>query len=526
MAFGYAQLYGNGLNNTSQIRRAVDFVYQRGATYNITLTGTTYEDSMQLVVDLYSDTNKVGTMSLVPYETSLSGSTYYYQFGLRPYQYLQNYIETEHYQYYWDGDWDTTTLDINVNAPYPNGIKANFKYGYRYLSGVTYVTEYSGSPTNNLNHFTYIPENVNPTGFTPSDYTDTGEIFDYIGGTFQMDNNFIRPNFDQEVGTVIGTGFSINTTSLYNRVSPVCQYLWDYPTVPEQSETSRFLTSSPRIQYIQEDENYVLWYLNGQTGDRQVIEADWAVIEFYDANNIQIDRYNIEMNKSGTAYASPTGYTDTLKRFAFPCGPADITNIWTGQTWSNVNHYRVQFFYGLPTWNVNRLAVGPIGPVSEAFWFYLYDNCLPESTRIVWLNNEGGYDYYTFQSYRQDTKNIERKTYDNKYYATNLSSPDRNMGRTIKTYDTNVDVDIVLESDYLSVAQGDWLNGLFYSPQVYIMQKDYVSPIDRQNKIYKDLRPVQIISTSVDTITKKHKKLNKYRITVKTADGFFVNKGF
>lgn len=526
MAFGYAQLYGNGLNNTSQIRRAVDFVYQRGATYNITLTGTSYQSSMQLIVDLYSDSEKVGTMSLVPYDTSLSGATWYYQFGLRPYEYLQNYIQTEHYQYYWDGDWDTTTQEINVEAPYPNGIKANFKYGYRYLSGVTYVTEYSGSPTNNLNHFSYIPENVNPTGFTPSLYTNTGEVFDYIGGTFQMDNNFIRPNFDQEVGTVIGTGFSINTVSLYNRTSPVCQYLWDYPTVPEQSETSRFLTSAPRIQYIQEDENYVLWYLNGQTGDRQVIEADWAVIEFYDANNNQIDRYNIECNKSGTAYASPTGFTDTLKRFAFPCGPADITNIWTGQTWSNVNHYRVQFFYGLPTWNANRLAVGPIGPVSEAFWFYLYDNCLPESTRIVWLNDQGGYDYYTFQSYRQDTKRIERKDYDNRYYATNLASPDRNMGRTVKTFNTNVEIDIILESDYLSVAQGDWLNSLFYSPQVYIMQKDYISPIDRQNKIYKDLRPVQIVSTEVDTITKKHKKLNKYRITLRTSDGFFVNKGF
>jgi hypothetical protein len=528
MAFGYPQLYGNGLNNTSQIRRSVDFIYQRGATYNILLTGSTLEDSMELVVDLYSDDLTVGTMALVPYDIQLSGSTYYYYFGLRPYNYLQNYINTEHYQYYWADDFDATTLDINVNAPYSNGIKANFKYGYRYLTGTTggYVTEYVTRPTNDFNHYTYLPDYVNPTGYTPSTYSNTGKYFDYLGGSFQFDNNFILQNYDQEVGTVIGTGFTGNTVGLYNRTSPVCQYLMDYPTVPESSETARFLTSSPRIQYIQDSENYVLWYLNGQTGDRQVIPADWAVFEFYNSSNVQIGRFTQELNKAGTAYASPTGFTDNLKRFALPCGPVDIDNLFTGITWSNVNHYRVQLYYGLPTWNVNRIAAGPIGPLSEEFWFYLYDNCLPESTRVVWLNNEGGYDYYTFQSYRQDTKKIARETYDNRYYATNLSSPDRNIGRTTKTYDTNVTQEIALESDYLSVAQGQWLEGLFYSPQVYIMGNDFISPIDRENKIYKDLKPVQVISSDVDKITKKHKKLNKYRLTLKTGDSYFVNKGF
>jgi hypothetical protein len=68
---------------------------------------------------------------------------------------------------------------------------------------------------------------------------------------------------------------------------------------------------------------------------------------------------------------------------------------------------------------------GPVGPVSEAFYFYLYDNCGPEDTRLGFLNNRGGYDYYTFTKYRQDIKKIKRETYDNRYYATSLSSPDR-----------------------------------------------------------------------------------------------------
>jgi hypothetical protein len=64
------------------------------------------------------------------------------------------------------------------------------------------------------------------------------------------------------------------------------------------------------------------------------------------------------------------------------------------------------------------------------------------------------------------------------------------------------------------------------SPQVYEMRTDYISEIDRQDKVYKDLRPIQVISTEVETITKKHRKLNKYKITVKYADTYFPVKAF
>jgi hypothetical protein len=58
------------------------------------------------------------------------------------------------------------------------------------------------------------------------------------------------------------------------------------------------------------------------------------------------------------------------------------------------------------------------------------------------------------------------------------------------------------------------------------MKPDFISQIDRQDKVYKDMRVVQVLSTEVETITKNHKKLNKYRITLKAADSFFVNRGF
>jgi len=530
MSFGYQTLYSNGLNSNTQLRRSTDMVYQRGGTYEVVLTGTSYQSSMQLEVDLFSDDEQVGTMSIVPYDVSQSGSTYTYRFNIRPYEYLSNYVQSQHYQYYWLNDWYSTNETININNQYPNIIKANFKYGYKFLSGTTQVTEYSGSPTNNLNHFTDIPYCATSTGFTASGFTNTGEYFNYVGGSLQMGKEkYFLSNFDQELGTVVGTGLTINTIDVNRRLSPMSQYLFDYPSLPEMSETSRFLTDAPRIQYIQSKENYVLYYLNGQTGDRQFIEADFAVFEFYDENNQQVagSYFEQELNFSGTTYESPTGFTDNLKVWALPCGPKDITNLFATIDWSEVSYYRVQLFYAWPTnSNANRQTLGPIGPVSEAFYFYLYDNCGPEDTRLGFLNNRGGYDYYTFTKFRQDIKKITRQTYDNRYYSTNLNSADRNIGRTVKTFDTDVQREFVLESDFLSEPMGDWLEQLFYSPQVYEIKEDFISPLDRQDKVYKDLRPIQVLSTEVETINTKHKKLNKYRITCKYADGFFVNKGF
>ena len=526
MAFGYPQLYANGLNNNSQLRRSADMIYQRGATYEINLTGSTYIPSMELDVDLYANDNKVGRMSIVPFDVTQSGATFTYRFNLRPYTYMSNYIQAQHYTYYWKNDWFSTTNTININNDYPNNVKANYKYGYKYLSGNNLVTEYTGSPINNLNHYTDIPFSSASTGFTASGFTNTGQYFDYVGGAFQMDEHLILQNYDQEVGTVMGTGNTINTINANRRLSPITQFLMDNPSVPEPSETSRFLTDAPRIQQVQESENYVLYYLNGQTGDRQVMETDYLVLQFYDVNNTRINYVQQQLNFSGTTYASPTGYTDNLRVFSLPVGPVDIVNTYSAIDWTDVVYYSAQIFYSYPTNNTNRITVGPVGPISEAFYFYLYDNCQPENTRLAFLNARGGFDYYTFTSFRNDTKKIQTSSYDSRYYSTNLNSPDRDFGRSTKTFDTNVNREIVLESDYISVEEGNWLEQLFYSPQVYVMKDDYISPLDRQDKYYKDMSPVQVLSTEVETITKKHRKLNKYRITLSVSNTFFVNKGF
>jgi hypothetical protein len=87
-----------------------------------------------------------------------------------------------------------------------------------------------------------------------------------------------------------------------------------------------------------------------------------------------------------------------------------------------------------------------------------------------------------------------------------LSSPDRNIGRTVKTFDTDVQREFVLESDFLSEPLGDWLQQLFYSPNVYI-QDGF------------DMVPVVITTSTLNAKTNpRTQKLFNYQITYTLAN--------
>lgn len=528
--FGYQSLYGNGLNSNTQLRRSTDMVYQRGGTYTVILTGDTYYSSMELDVDIYVDGVRKGRQQVVPSDISQSGATYTYTFNVRVYDFVSNFLESEHVKYYLKNDWLNTSNLIN-NKDYNNIVEVNIKYGYRYIVGNTTIKEYTTLPDNEFEHFTDIPDCQSSTGFTASDFTNTGGNFHFVGGVFQMDEKYYYPNQDQELGSVIGTGLTINTVDTYRRLSPMSQFLMDNPTLPEKSQTSRFLTEAPRIQTVKDTDNYILYYLGGQTGDRQVIEADFAVFTFYLPNNqiITFNSFHIDLYND-----YPTGYTSNLEIRKVPCGPKEITELYVREIPPDTAYYTVQLFGGYSyDYSNYHSEVGPIVPVSEMFYFYLCGEdyfkvpcCGVESTRLSFLNPRGGYDYYTFTAYRNDVKKIERKTYNNRHYSPSLNGPDHDFGRSSRVFNQEVTEEIVLESDFINVETGNWLEGLFLSPQVYEVRDSFISPLDSQEKLYIDLRPVEIISTEVETITKKHRKLNKYRITLKRSNTFFTNKGF
>ena len=109
--FGYQALYGNGLNSNSQIRRSTDMIYQRGGTYTIILEGDTYVSSMEMDVDIYVDGVRKGRQQVVPNSIESGGPGYIYTFNVRVYDYVSNFLESEHVKYYLKNDWMNTDID-------------------------------------------------------------------------------------------------------------------------------------------------------------------------------------------------------------------------------------------------------------------------------------------------------------------------------------------------------------------------------------------------------------------------------
>ena len=61
-----------------------------------------------------------------------------------------------------------------------------------------------------------------------------------------------------------------------------------------------------------------------------------------------------------------------------------------------------------------------------------------------------------------------------------------------KQFAQDVDREVVLESDFLTVEQGNWLEDLFLSPQVYEMKPSFISPMGCQDEYYMDLSLIHI----------------------------------
>lgn len=503
----------NGINTFSQLRRSTDMVYQRGESFDITLIGDEYLTSIFMDIDVYVNGERKTRISVVPFEVLLDNGDFIYKFEFRPYTIIQNYIESEHYQYYWLNDWFESNKDINNDLKYKNYANVNFKYGWRYQIRSQVFTEYVDLPENDWNHFTYLYNCDEPQSLDVEDFVNTGNQFEFIGGTFQLQENYLLPNVNQQVGTVIENG-QIPTLDTMRNLSRMSQYFMSTPTVPEMSDQARFLTDSPRILFLNKNENHSLSFIYGTSGDKQVSETEYAHFMFFNELNEPMYDFYVDLRLGID--------NDQLKVNKLPCGPEDIRYIYANQiqNFDDIYYYTVQI---ITSQNNDRTIIG--GPTSEIFYFYINENCSRESTRLCFLNDRGGYDYYTFRSYRSDRKDISRSTYNNRFYSSRIESVDRNVGRFSKVFDTEVTREVTLETDYLTTQEGNWLEQLYYSPQVYEIKGNYISPIDRQDKVYVDIVPMEIVSRDVMTINRNNQKLVKYRITLKYADMYFNNRG-
>jgi len=159
--------------------------------------------------------------------------------------------------------------------------------------------------------------------------------------------------------------------------------------------------------------------------------------------------------------------------------------------------------------------------VSETWTFNLNCSCSKfKKWAVVWLNELGGFDYYNFDKRSDKVRTIERNQFRRhlKSYTTSggykYTLGDR--GRT--TYNTQSKDQIILRTGFLNQSYIDWLQYVYESPEVYI--------IDLENdKIY----PTNCLDENVELINKTNMgdtgSLYIYELSLEMANNRVIQRG-
>ena len=143
-----------------------------------------------------------------------------------------------------------------------------------------------------------------------------------------------------------------------------------------------------------------------------------------------------------------------------------------------------------------------------------------EPIKIMWLNELGGFDFFKFSFRNDKTKTISRNIYDKKLLnvqtdnSYKYSTGDR--GRTV--YNTTSTQNIIARSSFLKQEQLDWINYLYESPEVYIV-----------DDVNNELTPVIVKDSEVVEPNKANRgsagSLYFYQITLVKANDRVIQRG-
>jgi hypothetical protein len=272
------------------------------------------------------------------------------------------------------------------------------------------------------------------------------------------------------------------------------------------------LTNSPHTQSIKEDEYATLSFINGNFDNSNTNAQDiyYIKLTWYNSAGSQIQ--NNEWHNIDDASTNGGPRTDTTDLWA------DVYNTQTNGT--RLIHIATgpqNFVDGgisIPsTWAYYEITVTGQADDGLEDGDAIYaqkrftkstGECGYSGTRFVFLNELGGYDYYSFDLADTKQDNITRETYEQtfiNYSAGGASVPYNKSRRGSKIYSISYEETRRAESNYLTQAQADWLRELVESPNVFIQEGSDFLPIVISNSTFQyktNPRSQKLYTLSVD----------------------------
>jgi len=327
-------------------------------------------------------------------------------------------------------------------------------------------------------------------------------------------------NSGKEISTVFYEEYGTSTTSSvarYNGISGSGVYLLDgvvernsnddwnfasssYYAADSASYTETFsyqhaLTNAPLTQSIREDEYATLSFINGNFDDSTQDAQDIYYIQliWYNEAGSQIQTNDWENINFGDAEGGP-------RTSASQFWSAVATNQDNGTRLIHIAAGPQNFDDGgfpIPSnWAYYELTITGQGDdglensdavYAKRRYTKSEGECGYSGTRFAFLNELGGYDYFSFDLADTKQDNITRESFEQSFINYNTggaSVPYNKSRRGDKIYSISYQETRSAESDYLTQEQADWLRELLESPNVFVQEGTDFLPIIITNSQY------------------------------------------
>jgi hypothetical protein len=216
---------------------------------------------------------------------------------------------------------------------------------------------------------------------------------------------------------------------------------------------NRFLTNMPNNNKVSINSHGWLYYSQGILLNRIKVTTK-------DLNGATIDTFYLSINTPST--------TDIV---FMPSAPASLNKIDNANIVTGVQPIITSSVASYDIVGVDSFGAGV--PLSEVKTFVIEENCKYNVNTLIFQNNLGAFDNFTFYLGEESTTAIERKdmkvNVDNVVGTSIVYSMDE---REKVTYYTKNTPSLKLMSDWITEEESNWLLELMSSPEIYLQNGD------------------------------------------------------
>jgi hypothetical protein len=307
----------------------------------------------------------------------------------------------------------------------------------------------------------------------------------------------------------------------------------------------KFLTNAPTIQYIGDNDFHTIAYFN-QSDEAATLEQGAGSMFGLEigggtASGRLVKRIYIQFYYNGVQTGATIDYTNAAANGSihWQSGRPQAAIQYTGVGTGNINNCTNS---GVPAlwdyYTVSALSDASAATViSKVYYFYRQEVCKGfEKFRLTWLNRLGVWDYFNFTKKNVRKVNSKRSTYqqikgswnEDKYIKHGYKG-----GK--KVFSTNSKEVVTLQTDFITEEAAEWLEELFTSPEVFVLQErndvqteaglqDCADEGERRNIINKYVQPCIITTSSYTRKTTANDKLKQYTVEIEMSHNKRIQK--